>query len=158
VWTFYGVLRSDYTVLVPNLFGLSIYLSIYQYIFIAIYASVYLSNHNIIDSNPLGVFSGVYCVICFHLFVVKPPLLYYGLSIFLILVSSYLAYVGDWQLIGSIGCILAVLLTASPLAVVKTVVVERSTASLPFGTTCMMFCNSVSWSTYGLLVANDVMV
>ena len=40
----------------------------------------------------------------------------------------------------------------------STVIRDRSTASLPFTTSFATWCNALSWSAYGLLVAHDIMV
>eukprot|EP00735_Rhodelphis_limneticus_P001743 TRINITY_DN1241_c0_g1::TRINITY_DN1241_c0_g1_i1::g.26799::m.26799 TRINITY_DN1241_c0_g1::TRINITY_DN1241_c0_g1_i1::g.26799 ORF type:complete len:321 (+),score=52.18,sp/Q8LBF7/SWET7_ARATH/32.54/2e-21,MtN3_slv/PF03083.11/3.9e-15,MtN3_slv/PF03083.11/9.2e+03,MtN3_slv/PF03083.11/1.3e-18 TRINITY_DN1241_c0_g1_i1:48-965(+) len=60
--------------------------------------------------------------------------------------------------IGLIGCVLAVLLLSSPLAVLRTVLKNRNTAAMPFATSLGGFLNSLSWTLYGLLVANDIMI
>ena len=62
------------------------------------------------------------------------------------------------DLLGTIGCALAVLLMGSPLATLSTVIREKSTASMPFGTSLMTWGNAISWSLYGLMIANDPMV
>ena len=72
--------------------------------------------------------------------------------------STGCAYLGNYQLLGSLGCVLAIVLTGSPLATLRTVLKDKSTAALPFITSLAAFCNSASWSLYGLLVANDAMV
>jgi solute carrier family 50 protein (sugar transporter) len=50
------------------------------------------------------------------------------------------------------------LFTASPLAVVRTVIKDKSTASLPFFTSLVIWFNTTSWLFYGYLVANDVLI
>jgi len=125
IWSFYGLLRKDSTVLVPN---------------------------------AIGIVSGLGCVLAYQKHATSfPTTLYAGASL-IVLVSTLLAFVGNYNLIGSIGCGLAVVVMGSPLATLKTVIQSRSTAALPFPTSFMGFCNSLSWSAYGLLVANDVMI
>jgi len=125
IWSFYGLLRKDSTVLVPN---------------------------------AIGIVSGLGCVLAYQKHAPSfPTTLYAGASL-IVLVSTLLASMGNYNLIGSIGCGLAVIVMGSPLATLKTVIQSRSTAALPFPTSFMGFCNSLSWSAYGLLVANDVMI
>jgi uncharacterized protein with PQ loop repeat len=88
---------------------------------------------------------------------VKPMTQYLG-SAAIIAFASAAAYMGNFKLLGSMGCVLAVILTGSPLATLRTVVKEKSTASLPLLTSASAWMNSCSWSLYGLLVAHDPMV
>lgn len=49
----------------------------------------------------------------------------------------------------------AVILMASPLAVVKTVIRDKSTASMPFPVSLAMFLNGTAWGSYGWFVTAD---
>jgi solute carrier family 50 protein (sugar transporter) len=60
--------------------------------------------------------------------------------------------------IGLTGCTLAVILMASPLATLKTVIQTKNTSAMPFTTSLATFMNASSWTGYGLLVAHDPMV
>lgn len=60
--------------------------------------------------------------------------------------------------IGLTGCTLAVVLMASPLATVKTVIKDKNTAAMPFATSLATLLNAVSWSGYGWLVAKDMLI
>ena len=129
VWGLYGFLKKDNTVLIPNC---------------------------------IGVLSGASCCIAYQRQAKReaksfPTGLYAAASV-VVLMASLLALQGNHQWIGSIGCGLAVLVMGSPLATLSTVIKSKSTATLPFATSFMGFCNSLSWSAYGLLVANDVMI
>ena len=125
IWTYYGILKSDMTVLVPN---------------------------------AIGIFAGAGCIAGYHKYANTKPLSLYAISAALIAFSSALAYQGNWQLLGSLGCVVAIILTGSPLATLSTVIKDKSTAALPLFTSVAGWCNSCSWSLYGLLVANDPMV
>ncbi|RYY86187.1 hypothetical protein EON63_06140 [archaeon] len=46
----------------------------------------------------------------------------------------------------------------SPLATLKTVMRDQSTAALPFGVSLMTWGNALCWSLYGLILAQDPMV
>ena len=61
-------------------------------------------------------------------------------------------------LIGIMGCVISVCLLAAPLAALSTVLRDKSTASMPFSTSAINSLNVVVWLTYGLLVADDVMI
>lgn len=125
IWTYYGLLKSDMTVLVPN---------------------------------ALGILTGAGCVMGYHRFALKKPLSMYAGAAALIAFSSLLALQGNYQLLGSLGCVVAVILTGSPLVTLRTVIKEKSTAALPLFTSTAGWLNACSWSLYGILVANDPMV
>jgi solute carrier family 50 protein (sugar transporter) len=46
----------------------------------------------------------------------------------------------------------------SPLSSLKNVIETRSTESMPFSTSLMAFLNSMCWSLYGLLIANEAVI
>lgn len=125
IWTYYGVLRSDMTVLVPN---------------------------------ALGILTGAGCILGYHKYAIQKPLSMYAVAAALIAFASGLAFQGNYKLLGSLGCILAVILTGSPLVTLQTVIKEKSTAALPLFTSTAGWLNSCSWALYGLLVAHDPMV
>jgi len=60
--------------------------------------------------------------------------------------------------LGLAGCTSAVLLMASPLAVIRTIIKEKNTSAMPFATSFATLLNASSWSAYGLLVAQDYMI
>jgi hypothetical protein len=70
----------------------------------------------------------------------------------------YLACQNAFDTIGTIGCVLSIVVSGSPLAVIKTVIIEQSTASMPFTTSLVMWINNFSWTAYGYLVADDVLI
>jgi solute carrier family 50 protein (sugar transporter) len=125
IWSLYGFLKMDPTVLIPN---------------------------------GCGVFSSLYCILAFHKnAIIKPKKLYVG-SIMIVLGALLLALFNKVRFIGILGCILSVLLSASPLAVLQTVIRDKSTKSLPFVTSFVIWLNSISWLLYGVLVAHDILI
>jgi solute carrier family 50 protein (sugar transporter) len=106
IWTFYGVLIRDNTVIVPN---------------------------------AAGILSGAFCVSSYHKYAAKSSKEMYFIAAGIVALATGCAMLGNSQLLGSIGCALSVLLMASPLATLKTVITEKSTASLPFG---ISFCGT----------------
>jgi solute carrier family 50 (sugar transporter) len=125
IWSYYGMLKSDMTVLVPN---------------------------------AIGVFTGAGCIAGYHRFATIKPVSMYACAAALIAFSTVLAAQGNYKLLGSLGCVVAVILTGSPLATLKTVIKDRSTAALPVATSTAGWLNACSWSLYGILVAHDPMV
>lgn len=125
IWTYYGLLRSDNTVFIPNL---------------------------------IGIFTGAGCMMSYQRYSSKSPMSLYIVSSSIIAIASILAYLGNFQILGLIGCALAVILSGSPLATLKTVIKTKSTAALPFSMSLTTFFNALSWMLYGILVAHDPMI
>lgn len=125
IWSFYGLLKEDYTVLLPNL---------------------------------LGVVTGFICVGSYKRYAESSdlPVTLGSLIVLIVALSMYMSSSADS--LGTLGCALAMLVMGSPLATLGTVIREKSTASMPFLTSFATWCNALSWSLYGLLVADDVMV
>ena len=57
-----------------------------------------------------------------------------------------------------IGVVMSVLLMGSPLSTVYKVFQEKSTASMPFGTSLFNFCNALSWTLFGYLIDHDALL
>ena len=93
--------------------------------------------------NFLGVLSSLYCMVIFHTNMAIKPYKMYFLALTLCVGCSYLAYLGEVSTIGLLGSTLAVLFMASPLAVVRTVIRDKSTQSLPFATSLVIWLNSL---------------
>ena len=115
-------------------------------------------SNTVLIPNFAGVLSGGYCALTYHRFALRSPWQLYAGASAIALVAAFLSYLRNFQLLGSIGCVLAVILMASPLATIGTVLRDKSTAALPFATSFSGWCNALSWSAYGLLVANDAMI
>ena len=127
LWSLYGLLKNDTTVLFPNI---------------------------------IGIVSGLFCIVAYQLNCSPSavPKVYYLFSTLIVIFAVSLYISDNSALIGSIGCVLAVVLMGSPLSTLQTVVASKSTAALPFFTSFMGWCNALSWSAYGLLVANDILI
>jgi len=125
IWTYYGVIKNDKTVFIPN---------------------------------GIGILAGAGCVAAYHRYAPKAPTAIYAVAAAVIALCTFLFTKGNYQLLGYIGCILAVVLSGSPLATLKTVVKDKSTASLPFLPSLTTWLNALSWASYGLLVAHDPMI
>ncbi|GAB5364344.1 hypothetical protein AAMO2058_000961600 [Amorphochlora amoebiformis] len=62
------------------------------------------------------------------------------------------------DVVGTTGCVMAVILLSSPLAVMGKVIKDKSTAALPFGPSIAGFLNASAWTAYGSLVAMDTYI
>lgn len=86
------------------------------------------------------------------------PKLFYAFSFVVILPSLVFGFRGDSVSLGLMGVFVSILLMGSPLSTVTTVLKERRTDSMPFKTSFAAFLNSLSWSLYGYIIANDLML
>lgn len=104
--------------------------------------------------NLSGAVVAVFCICAFHYHAATKPRGLYALAGTLILLSILFAITGNAQLIGWMGCLLSIILSGSPLAVLRTVIAEKSTAAMPFATSCIVFFSNLSWLCYGSLIGN----
>lgn len=122
VWSIYGILKWDMTVLLPN---------------------------------GTGLLAGLWCSLVYHKYCDHVPRKLYYTGVVAVCFALYFGYIRNDSYIGYLGCFLAVLVMGSPLATLRTVVSDRSTASLPFWTSLSGWFNSLSWLAYGIIVADD---
>jgi len=127
---FYGSLISDLTVALPNASG--VFFSIY---FIYIY-QIY-NNKSYIKYYYLGVLFLMGLMVGFVLFFKKE--------------TAALC-------IGLLACLLGVIVMASPLATVLTVIKTKNTAALPFLPSLANFFNGLTWAAYGFILAHDPII
>jgi len=104
--------------------------------------------------NSIGIATGLFCSTAFHNNCKEAPVKLYGV---IALLLSFLAQKGDLRTLGLVGCFLAILTCASPLATIKNVLETKTTASMPFETSLVTLFNALSWASYGLW-AKDVMI
>ncbi len=108
--------------------------------------------------NMSGVVVGLYCFISYSKYSASQSFGILAMSVLLVVFAGYLFAQQDVVTLGSLGCILAVILMGSPLASLSTIFRDRSTDSMPFNTSLMTWCNALSWTLYGTVVAHDRMV
>lgn len=108
--------------------------------------------------NGSGFLVSIYCLYVYHQHVGVKPWNMYGLIACLSILCLLLALTNEVQMIGLIGCLLSIILSGSPLAVIKTVITEQSTAALPFYTSLITWLNNFSWICYGYLIADDPLI
>jgi len=72
--------------------------------------------------------------------------------------SLYLPAETAAPIVGLEACAVVMVMFSGPLTTIKTVLKEKSTASLPFAFTMATIVNCVAWTGYGALVINDPLV
>eukprot|EP00471_Norrisiella_sphaerica_P002466 CAMPEP_0184482698 /NCGR_PEP_ID=MMETSP0113_2-20130426/4274_1 /TAXON_ID=91329 /ORGANISM="Norrisiella sphaerica, Strain BC52" /LENGTH=293 /DNA_ID=CAMNT_0026862591 /DNA_START=149 /DNA_END=1030 /DNA_ORIENTATION=- len=106
--------------------------------------------------NTTAVFFGLYYTSQFAKYHKESMMKWYIGSTAIVGGSAAMATMpGGLDLVGTTGCVMAVILLSSPLAVMGKVIKEKSTAALPFGASLAGFLNAGSWASYGALVAMD---
>lgn len=137
LWSSYGFLVAydspqicDWTITLPNLTGLALGL---------VYAYHYQK------FCPPGAFSKYYLG---------------GGAVFLSLAagSAVLDPFALKTVVGNTAAAAAVIMMASPLATIKTVIEEKSTAALPLIPSIAVVCNASTWTAYGALVVHDPVI
>lgn len=108
--------------------------------------------------NTISIATAVFCMYTYYKYALTKPLRIYGAALIVCGTGLWLATKGDPYPVGLMGCSLSVLMSGSPLAVISTVIKEKSTAALPFGMCLITWLNNVSWVLYGYLIAHDNMI
>jgi len=130
VWSLYGFLQNDMTVMLPNVSG-ALFGLYYTYVYHKYNTGPSLAPYYFGSTAIIGGVAGAALTL-----------------------DPATAATG----IGLTGCTLAVILMSSPLATIKTVIKDKNTAALPFAPSFATFLNAVSWSSYGWIVAGDPMI
>jgi solute carrier family 50 protein (sugar transporter) len=109
--------------------------------------------------NALGIFIGMYCSLVYYQNSRIPlPTEYMMIAVATILTSLVFVSLGYTELVGFIAILLSTGVYASPLATLKTVLEEKSTKSMPFYTSLLVWLSALFWTLYGAAVAYDVNV
>jgi hypothetical protein len=108
--------------------------------------------------NMIGATIGMYCIFAYESMSNASNIIVYTTVAIVTLLATGFAYMEDAETLGYLGVGLAGLMTVAPLATLGTIMKERSTAAMPLIPSIMAFCNALSWTLYGLLVAKDIMV
>jgi len=128
IWATYGALQADPTIGVANTMGAI--LSAYYTSVFAKYSTEDMSKYYYGGGGFLAAtFGGCYLAPSFGLDAIN--------------------------FLGIMGNVIAVGFFSSPLAVMKTVIKEKSTESMPFVVTLATSLNCMAWGAYGFLVAHD---
>eukprot|EP00736_Rhodelphis_marinus_P008134 Rmarinus@m.12718 len=112
----------------------------------------------VVVPNVSGMILGAYYTYNFTKYCRRYPLPQILVSLVILAAVFILAAVGAVDAIGYIGSALAIALLSSPLATLKTVLKMKNTKAMPRATSIATFLNSLSWTLYGYLVAEDAMI
>ena len=108
--------------------------------------------------NFVGFWAGLFAVLVFHRFCKKKPVFYYGIFCLPFLICIEFARENNDFKVGVLGCTLAVIVSGAPLATIKTVFREKSTAALPLLPSIFTWMNAFCWFLYGYLIVDDIMI
>jgi uncharacterized protein with PQ loop repeat len=108
--------------------------------------------------NMVGATIGMFCIFAYEAISTQSNIIVYSLVAVVTLLATTYAYLEDAKTLGILGVGIAALMTVAPLASLGTIMKERSTAAMPLIPSIMAFCNALSWTLYGVLVAHDFMV
>jgi len=113
-------------------------------------------------ANVLGTLAGTIFT-CIYAQYGKIPTehLSFAGSIVVIVLAVYFTFDGQPTMLfflGLLGDLACVILLSSPLATIRTVVLEKDSTSMPFKVSWSMFQNGVAWFLYGLLIEKDAFI
>lgn len=108
--------------------------------------------------NFVGFWAGLFTVVIFHRYCKKKPMFYYGVFCLPFFVCIEFARENNDFKVGVLGCTLAVIVSGAPLATIKTVIKEKSTAALPLLPSVFTWMNAFCWFLYGYLIVDDIMI
>ena len=108
--------------------------------------------------NAAAIATGCFCMICYHRYALQKPTALYVGGLLSVAIATILAYRDDAHRIGMLGSVIAVMVSGSPLAVIRTVVLDKSTAALPFLTSFIAWLNNICWVCYGYFLAGDILI
>ena len=108
--------------------------------------------------NFVGFWAGLFAVFIYHRFCRKKPIFYYGVFSLPFLACMKFARENNDFKVGVLGCTLAVIVSGAPLATIKTVVTEKSTAALPLLPSVFTWMNAFCWYLYGYFIVDDIMI
>eukprot|EP00286_Rhodomonas_abbreviata_P025470 CAMPEP_0181300524 /NCGR_PEP_ID=MMETSP1101-20121128/6935_1 /TAXON_ID=46948 /ORGANISM="Rhodomonas abbreviata, Strain Caron Lab Isolate" /LENGTH=214 /DNA_ID=CAMNT_0023405765 /DNA_START=178 /DNA_END=822 /DNA_ORIENTATION=+ len=131
LWSLYGHLTSDMTLIAPNVttIGFGCY---YLFTF-----RRYRHPQTSLSLHILGAITVIFSVFAAALALEREDAV---------------------DMIGQIGCVQQVVMFSGPLAVIKTVLREKNTAAMSAWFTVATFLSCSVWSLYGLMVTNDVYI
>ncbi len=113
------------------------------------------ANSSMFYPNLTGLFVGTFCLSIFHHYCITKPWDMYFVVLMISVICVILAQYELVEYIGFLGCALSIAVSGSPLAVVRTVIRDKSTASLPFATSFVTWLNNLSWVLFGYFVVHD---
>ena len=129
LWVMYGLLKSDFTIILPNISGF-FFGAYYTYTF-----SLYT------ERNMIPYYAGIAA----------------GIG-FCATMATSLETAAAVNAIGLFGCGIVATMFGGPLGSIKTVIEDKNTDSLPVAFTLATFVNCILWSSYGWFVIDDIYV
>lgn len=105
--------------------------------------------------NGISIPVAIICLSTYYRYSVRNLSKYFILLGLLSILTYYLYINNRVDILGKLSCIISILLSASPLSVVRTVIKEKSTASLPFFTSLFIWFASALWTFYGVFIVHD---
>jgi len=131
LWLAYGILTQDITMCVPNLFS-----TICGVVYLLVFSRYQRSS----SSSEIYVLGGVV------------------VTTSAVVAAFLLPRPEAIDMIGQIGSLVQVLMSSSPLVVIRDVFATKSTAAMSVGFTVASFLSCSVWTLYGVLVARDLYV
>jgi solute carrier family 50 protein (sugar transporter) len=139
-------------------------LSILPFVSLATSSAVWImyatlkANKTIFIPNFTGFIAGIACVFAFQIYTdQKNTLIFIAAGLLLIITVAFYIH-NKAKIVGMIGVCLSVVLMGAPLAALRIIIEEKSTATLPFMTSITTFLNALSWTLYGIFEAQDPIV
>lgn len=115
--------------------------------------------YSIIVSNAIGIIVGIISTISFLFFSMYPaPPFYFAIGFVIILIASIFAFLNNAEVVGLISVCLSILVYGSPLSTIQTVIIEKSTRSMPLDVSLAAFLSSFSWTLYGWFRVHDSII
>ena len=106
--------------------------------------------------NAIGIFAGIYCTYYYKEYSTTPiPKEYLYVALAVIVISLLFVIIGRTGIVGTMAAILAICVYTSPLATIRTVIREKSTETMPFPISLLVWFNALFWTLYGGIVAHD---
>lgn len=108
--------------------------------------------------NSIAIPVSIFCLYVYQKYSPKSVINYLTLAFFSSILTCILYNSQMVEELGTLSCVLSIALSASPLSVVRVVIKEKSTASLPFFTSLFIWVASALWTVYGLFIVQDYII
>lgn len=115
-------------------------------------------NATLFIPNFTGFIAGLVCVFAFQVYTDQKNTLIFVAAGLILTMAVFFFVQNSASIVGIIGVCLSVILMGAPLAALRIIVNEKSTATLPFMTSITTFLNGLCWTLYGFLESHDPIV
>jgi uncharacterized protein with PQ loop repeat len=120
--------------------------------------STLIKERSIQAANIFGLTAGIFSCVTYNQYARASLTSHKLFAAFITVLTFYWTMIRKTTYLGLMGCTLATAMVASPLASIRKVILQRSTASLPLNLCLSGFGNSVTWTLYGLFVTSNPIV